>query len=1128
MAKVSLRIYNRDIESLIDQGGLDEAIAHCRHILKTFPKHLDTYRLLGKAYLEAKRYTEAVDIFQRVLMAAPDDFVSHVGMSIIRDDEEKLDDAIWHMERAFESQPSNGAIQAELQRLYGRRDGVEPPKIRLTRGALAHMYVQGELYSQAIAEIRSVLAEDPNRTDMQVLLARSYYHSGQKVESSEICSVLLKRYPYNLDANCLLTEILRTTETIENTQAYRHRVIELEPYAAFVKGTVFQHAEVADAAVNLERLDYQPGDEVEMVSDWDTSLGIRLDKGGRDQKPAWLEAAADDAPAGAGAAPAGDADIPGWLRGAGWGEATGAAQEGPMTYTDSEDPEAGGGIAPADIPDWVKAMAPPGADIESTDDQGMGGTEGTDAAVPADMPDWIQDLGPGAGGPEQGAEEDQALPDWLPGLEGGEPEAAPAVDQVGSFSEGEAEIDQDLPDWLSGSQEEEPAETPVVQQAEPPVEAGGAGDGQELPDWLSGLEGGGQESGFLEAGASDAVEADDLPDWLAPGAPASGDAGVTFQPEPLESEPMGLTESEPEEKLPEQPEKPEPSLEDLGKTLGEQDDAMAWLENLAAKQGAKSEELLTDPNSRTENAPDWVDKARQLGGAQPQPLQAAPAAEVEPALDGDAFDEDETSAWLKGLEERETKGMSGLAEGLQADVPESSPTVPAAQDRGEEAVPGWLNEMGGAPAENKASVGPVSTGELPDWLQGAGSEEQPPAARADQPPVDETPVDDTDLPDWLHDADTEAAPQPAAAEEAEPIDSTDLPEWLQDVETGSGEPPAEIPEAVEPEQAIKPLPEPTPSGGLDPGNLPDWLENLETPEQGAEFTAQEPPIMEPGKVPEPEIEPEPEPEPLQPAEPAAGTGDDLPDWLQNLDEPVGEPAAPQSAVEDTSLPTQQEASTEPAAGDTGDLSSWLEGLDQTEEDEPAPAAPVESFPAAPQGMEKPEAAPEEAAAEPSVPEWLRDEESSKLPESSPAVTQPTSPEEWLPVSEIEDKPTAGPVAEVPQEAPPVVEPSAPAPARPAAVPELQKKGDLSASSDPDLGNAQAALGKGDITAALEEYARLVKKGRMLDEVIFDLREALYRYPVEVPIWQALGDAYMRANRLQDALDAYTKAEELLR
>src|SRR5512139_4120726 len=160
MTKVSLRVYNHEIESLIDQGHLQEAIAHCRHILQSYSKHLETYRLLGNAYLEAKRYDEAVEIFSRVLMAVPDDFVSHVGMSIIRDDQNKLDEAIWHMERAFESQPSNAAIQAELQRLFGRRDGTQPPKIRMTRGALAHMYIQGELYPQAISEIKAVLAQD--------------------------------------------------------------------------------------------------------------------------------------------------------------------------------------------------------------------------------------------------------------------------------------------------------------------------------------------------------------------------------------------------------------------------------------------------------------------------------------------------------------------------------------------------------------------------------------------------------------------------------------------------------------------------------------------------------------------------------------------------------------------------------------------------------------------------------------------------------------------------------------------------------------------------------------------------------------------------------------------------------
>src|SRR5512139_2487221 len=160
MAKVSLRAYNRDIETMIDRGQFDEAIAHCRHILKTFPKHLETYRLLGKAYLESKRHSEASDIFTRILMAVPDDFVSHVGLSIIADEKKQLENAIWHMERAFEKQPSNAAIQAELQRLYGRRDGTQPPKIRMTRGALAHMYIQGELYPQAISEIKAVLAQD--------------------------------------------------------------------------------------------------------------------------------------------------------------------------------------------------------------------------------------------------------------------------------------------------------------------------------------------------------------------------------------------------------------------------------------------------------------------------------------------------------------------------------------------------------------------------------------------------------------------------------------------------------------------------------------------------------------------------------------------------------------------------------------------------------------------------------------------------------------------------------------------------------------------------------------------------------------------------------------------------------
>ncbi len=55
MAEISLRKYVKEIDNLIENGRqIDQAIQHCRHILKEFPRHVATYRLLGKAFLEKK------------------------------------------------------------------------------------------------------------------------------------------------------------------------------------------------------------------------------------------------------------------------------------------------------------------------------------------------------------------------------------------------------------------------------------------------------------------------------------------------------------------------------------------------------------------------------------------------------------------------------------------------------------------------------------------------------------------------------------------------------------------------------------------------------------------------------------------------------------------------------------------------------------------------------------------------------------------------------------------------------------------------------------------------------------------------------------------------------------------
>ena len=58
MAKISLRSYHQDIERLIESGRTDEAIAHCRYILESYPKYADTY-VRGKIF-EIMLYLQSI------------------------------------------------------------------------------------------------------------------------------------------------------------------------------------------------------------------------------------------------------------------------------------------------------------------------------------------------------------------------------------------------------------------------------------------------------------------------------------------------------------------------------------------------------------------------------------------------------------------------------------------------------------------------------------------------------------------------------------------------------------------------------------------------------------------------------------------------------------------------------------------------------------------------------------------------------------------------------------------------------------------------------------------------------------------------------------------------------------
>lgn len=1066
MAKVSLRIYNREIEHLVEQGQTDEAIAHCRHILKTFPKHLETYRLLGKAYLESRRYGEAVDIFGRLLMAVPDDFVAHVGLSIIRDEENKLDDSIWHMERAFEVQSSNAAIQSELQRLYGRRDGMEPPKVRMTRGALARIYVVGELYPQAIAEIRGVLAEDPQRVDMQMLLAYSYFKSGQRSDATDICNQLLKRYAYTFDANRIMVELLpATTGSVESTQVYRMHIAEMDPYSNFAKGSIFQTADVPDASINLERLEYS-GEEVQMGQDWNkSSLGFSavapLSSGmsPEDEQPDWLRSADSEGTsqgsAGSFAQAQAEEGIPDFLKNAGWGESSGP--ETPSSIFD-EDP-ADSGIAQADIPDWLKAAAPvdnqsskASEPMPETPDYSSGLDTSFDpfagASLPSsDLPDWLKGTGDVStsvpsieSSPAQPLGASAETPDWLQGL--------------GEAPQNEEPSMGDTPDWLAGLGGAAAATAAVSAFDEPAAEPA------DLPDWLQSSNAKPESvPASVESLGSSAQEQDDAVAWLESLAAKHG-----AKPEELVTDPSKRNENPPEWVAQAQnlgAQTLVPSVESLGSSAQEQDDAVAWLESLAAKHGAKPEELVTDPSKRNENPPEWVAQAQNIGAQTP-----APSVEN---LGSSAQEQDDAVAWLESLAAKHGAKPEELVTDPNKRIETPPEWVAQAQSIGtqapaesEPAATQWSETAANVGEEffaefEKASNSESAGDETGMWLRNLEDKNETPAAETKD-----------DLPDWMN------------GEEERPLERGSIPEWLSDADPAAKS-----------------------TNSLNTASLPDWLGGLD---QAA-------------------FEPED----------ALVKNQDLTDWLSGLDDEPGlniDPEtlrAPQPPLASNRLP--QEAQT------SSDLPSWMDAEESDEEDSWTPPTP-------------PEAAPVALSAD--LPEWLQsvDDEKDDLDgEDTPpwihreqweaeggGITppKPITPADWHPIAAVEPsqkESTPQPRSSGPKlvQSPPAPEPSSRAekkkssPAKQQGLPRQRKPDDQSL-----LSLAKAELDRGDIPEALMHFGKLIKKGKHLEEVIGNLTESLYRYPVEVSIWQALGDAYMRENRLKEALEAYNKAEELIR
>jgi len=314
-----------------------------------------------------------------------------------------------------------------------------------------------------------------------------------------------------------------------------------------------------------------------------------------------------------------------------------------------------------------------------------------------------------------------------------------------------------------------------------------------------------------------------------------------------------------------------------------------------------------------------------------------------------------------------------------------------------------------------------------------------------------------------------------SAETPEPVDQSDAFAWLEGLAAEQGAPEDEL---VTPQEART----------LEP---PDWIKVEES------WDKQPTGRLDPREtLEEPVLSPLPTSEP--PDKQTAEPEEVIPDWLAGLED-ISEEAIDEITTADFG---KQEVESELAA----DLPEWLT-------EEPVEAEDVDT------GIAAETPVPPQIMEDLDLPEWLQ------APEGEPvAETQATSEAEPPMPAEVPDIAEETPIT-APQDVvqAPSAEVQTPEPIEPAK--ELTspppKEADI-------FSDAKSILATGDVGKAVELFSKLIKRGHMLDEIISELQESLYNYPVDFQLWQTLGDAYLRADRLQEALDTYTKAEELLR
>jgi len=798
-----------------------------------------------------------------------------------------------------------------------------------------------------------------------------------------------------------------------------------------------------------------------------------------------------------------------------------------------------------EIPDWLAALqpeGPAGAEVakvpvepevaEAAEEPEVGETdlwrevmreEGLAEmidAVPAEAEGLAEEEGP-----------DEAVPEWLAALQAEEPVEPPSEPEAAEEPEvGETDL------WREVMREEGLAEMIEAMPAEAEGVAEEEGPEEEIPDWLTALQL--EEPVEPPAEPEVAEPAEEIPDWLA-----------ALQPEEPAGAEVAKAPVEPE--VAEAAEEPEVGETDLWREVMRQEGLAEMIEAVPTEAEGVAEEEGPEEEGPEEAVPDWLTALQ-------------PEEPVEPLSEPEAAEESEvgdTDLW------REVMRQEGLAEMIEA-VPAEAEGV-TEEEGPEEAVPDWLaalqpEEPVEPPSEPEAAEEP-EVGETDLWrevMRQEGLAEMIEAVPAEAEGLAEEEGPEEAVPEWLAALQVEEPVEPPAEPEvAEPAE--EIPDWLA---------------ALQPEEPVEPPSEPEAAEEPEVGETDLWREVMR--QEGLAEMIEAMPAETEGLAEEEEPK-EAVPEWLaalqseEPVEPPAE-----PEVAEAAEEPeVGETDLWREVMRQEGLAEMIEAmpaEAEDLAEEEGpeeEIPEWLVALQSREPKEPVelePAGEPSVEPEAAEAAAQPkDAEPEEEAVdrppalqpkEPLVPEAVEPlaepemadvGESAEEPGEKEAVAkvaakaEPAEPgvvEEAVPPAEKEAIPEwlAGWQGEAEPKAVKIeiaAEPTGPKIPRKPAVEKKEEPTSFLVSSylsrlethpkdyEVRLSLARAYRDEKRLSHAFEQFEMLVSSAQQVKELVPDLEGLCDSYPDDAKWHQLLGDAYMRVNRLADALKAYRAAQD---